>query len=137
MFAKSDQVPFNTHSSQEPSQNGRTYSGFVHAIKDDLRMARTFFGTMFGSDKQVPLNRQEYTTQNELFMEISMDLQLTTQFSCLKEIFGPTVEVSLKERNNGFCGGSVFEGRKQRFMQGSLNEHKRKMVGHEDKKQQS
>ncbi|GJT54372.1 hypothetical protein Tco_0989426 [Tanacetum coccineum] len=98
------------------------------AIEDDPRMARTFFRTMSVRDKQLPLNRQEHTTQNELFIEISMDLQLTTKFRYLNEFFGPrlfvAVEVSLKERNNG-------------FMQGSLNEHKRKMVGHEDKKQQS
>ncbi|GKE30979.1 hypothetical protein Tco_1450301, partial [Tanacetum coccineum] len=59
------------------------------AIEDDLRMARTFFGTMSVRDKQLPLNRQEHTTQNELFIEISMDLQLTTKFRYLNEFFGP------------------------------------------------
>ncbi|GJW24337.1 hypothetical protein Tco_0038148, partial [Tanacetum coccineum] len=47
---------------------------------------------MSRSDKQLPLNPQEHTTQNELFMEISMDLQLTAHFSCLKEFFLPTID---------------------------------------------
>ncbi|GJU19832.1 hypothetical protein Tco_1153174 [Tanacetum coccineum] len=65
LFKKDDQVPFNTQSSQEPSQNGRTYSRFVPA-EDDPWMPRTLYGPISGSDKQLPLNLQEHTTQNEL-----------------------------------------------------------------------
>ncbi|GJY06727.1 RNA-directed DNA polymerase, eukaryota, partial [Tanacetum coccineum] len=94
----------------------------------DPWMTRTLYGPMSGSDKQLPLNRQEHTTQNELFMEISVDLQLTIYFSCLEEFFFAklflAVEVSLKVRSDG-------------FMQGSSNEHKRKMVDYEEKKQRS
>lgn len=66
LFKKDDQVPFNTQSSQEPSQNGRTYSRYVHATEDDPWMSRTLYGPMSGSDKQLPLNLQEHATQNEL-----------------------------------------------------------------------